>query len=802
MRERVVHLSLLVVGAMLLGFILVLSVSPVPGSASPPPTPQLPPHPPHPPDGISTPQPAQTTEKVISQDLPSLRAVLLVGPIDGDDGNWTTSEKQNMDLAATELASHGVTVFKFYTPDNDWEQIMKAANGAHFLFYRGHGVYSGNMPPTWVGGFSLKNRFASSDDIRSDLNLAPNAIVMLYGCFTAGSSSVPDEGQIDVAEAKRRVGMYSSPFVDLQASGYYANWFGNAFQMFVRYLFEEQTLGEAYESYFDFNSATVNRSTHSGNVDYAMWIDKDYWDGRWQYNNAFVGKPGMSLQEAIGPHLQLTKTVMPMEVASGQMLTYTLNVINTGSSTANGVVVEDRLDTLLHFASCSNGCSGDNLVTWSSLAISPGQTISLSLAVTVSKTYSGSVLWNSNSSTRYNTVYGTEVDVTGAAVTATVINQAIAITATQLGTSEAWMPTNWLTLTTSALAETTAFTFTELSGPMVPADPRFPGPGYDFRLVATSVPTGTTISHFASPLTLTLYIPLSLTPTEQAHLWRWVEDQQQWMDLCQASRCEHSGRGLVVTVAHPGDFTLGKERYDVFLPVVLRQRGHVSLPWPGNALNLNGVDGYVLVHDNDSLDGFSGIAVEAWVRTNDSSGAKAIVSKYRHSSGSNWDDSLYLGLSGGRVVWQLNAGDSYSIANGNTNVADGQWHHVAGTWDGTNQVIYVDGSQDASRTYSGNGQINSTDEPITIGRSIDFGGPGRYLSGQIDDVRIWNLARSQQDIRSSRFHRLQGNEAGLIAYWPMDEAIGSTIVLDVSGHGSDGTLRAGAGLIVSTVPTN
>ena len=204
MHKRKVHLCLLVAGALLLGFILALSIRPIPGSASPPPTPQLPPHPPRPPDDVSALQPAQTTEKVISQDLPSLRAVLLVGPIDGDDGSWTTSEKQNMDLAATELASHGVTVFKFYTPDNDWEQIKDAANGAHFVFYRGHGVYSGDMPPTWVGGFSLKDRFASSDDIRNDLNLAPNAIVMLYGWFTAGSSSAPDEGDADAWRAQWR----------------------------------------------------------------------------------------------------------------------------------------------------------------------------------------------------------------------------------------------------------------------------------------------------------------------------------------------------------------------------------------------------------------------------------------------------------------------------------------------------------------------------------------------------------------------------------------------------------------------
>lgn len=56
-------------------------------------------------------------------ELPPLKAVLLVGPIDGDSGSWTVQEKENMDRAATELAANGVTVHKFYTPNNDWEQI-------------------------------------------------------------------------------------------------------------------------------------------------------------------------------------------------------------------------------------------------------------------------------------------------------------------------------------------------------------------------------------------------------------------------------------------------------------------------------------------------------------------------------------------------------------------------------------------------------------------------------------------------------------------------------------------------------
>ena len=136
--------------------------------------------------------------------LPPLKAVLVVGPIDGDYGTWTLREKANMDLVAAELQANGVIVYKFYPPNNDWEQIKVAAEGAHFLFYRGHGVYWGPMPYPTVGGFALKNHFVSSDDIRSDLNLAPNAIVMLYGCFTAGSSSI-DDPPIHSLEAQRRV---------------------------------------------------------------------------------------------------------------------------------------------------------------------------------------------------------------------------------------------------------------------------------------------------------------------------------------------------------------------------------------------------------------------------------------------------------------------------------------------------------------------------------------------------------------------------------------------------------------------
>ena len=234
-----------------------------------------------------TPIPSQNAQQIL---LPPLKAVLIVGPIDGDYGNATTTEKNNMELAAKELEARGVTVYRFYAPDTNWDQIKAVANGAHFLMYRGHGVAWGALPNPPVGGFALNGRFVSNDDIRNDIRLAPNAIVMLYGCFTAGSSS-SDTASIGIDEAKRRVEMYSDPFFDAGAGGYYADWFGDAFQLYVRYLFSGMTQKQAYEAYHDYSSDRIFQGAHADHSYMPLWMGWDEWyDPKPQYNNAFAGR--------------------------------------------------------------------------------------------------------------------------------------------------------------------------------------------------------------------------------------------------------------------------------------------------------------------------------------------------------------------------------------------------------------------------------------------------------------------------------------------------------------------------------
>jgi hypothetical protein len=86
------------------------------------------------------------------------------------------------------------------------------------------------------------------------------------------------------------------------------------------------------------------------------------------------------------------------------------------------------------------------------------------------------------------------------------------------------------------------------------------------------------------------------------------------------------------------------------------------------------------------------------------------------------------------------------------------WHHIATTFDGTNYKLYLDGVElNNSTGFSG----LTPPEPIT-----EIGNSG--WTGKIDEVRIWNDARTQGEIQTNMNKTLVGNESGLVAYYPMD----------------------------------
>lgn len=122
-------------------------------------------------------------------------------------------------------------------------------------------------------------------------------------------------------------------------------------------------------------------------------------------------------------------------------------------------------------------------------------------------------------------------------------------------------------------------------------------------------------------------------------------------------------------------------------------------------------------------------------------------------------------------------------------IKDGNWHHVAGTFSGTQMVLYVDGTLDNSDSFSPM-TISVSSNPLNIGNGNDGNG---YLpmGGKIDEVRVWNTVRSATEIAQYKDSCLTGNEPGLVGYWRLDEGTGTT-VQDLTANGNNGMVMAGA----------
>ena len=97
------------------------------------------------------------------------------------------------------------------------------------------------------------------------------------------------------------------------------------------------------------------------------------------------------------------------------------------------------------------------------------------------------------------------------------------------------------------------------------------------------------------------------------------------------------------------------------------------------------------------------------------------------------------------------------------NVEDGTWHHLAGTYDGSNVRIYLDGSEFGTGNAQTGNLNTSNPSPLGIAHRAEGAGDA-FFSGQIDDVRVWNDVRTQTEIDDNKSVELVGNEAGLTLY--------------------------------------
>ena len=190
--------------------------------------------------------------------------------------------------------------------------------------------------------------------------------------------------------------------------------------------------------------------------------------------------------------------------------------------------------------------------------------------------------------------------------------------------------------------------------------------------------------------------------------------------------------------------------------------------------------GYLHVPHSSSLDIRDQITLSAWMYRLQHGD---LVGKWKQRPKTN---SFLLGM-GGHTGFRLRFEDGTQANLTDYHVPLFQWVHYAATWDGAVMRVYLDGELVRQRQTEGK-RLASTDNPVWIGSS----GDGTDMPGLIDDVQIWNLARTQEQIQHSMRAGLKGDEPGLVGWWPLDE--GAT--RDRSSVGNHGRL-AGAGIIRS-----
>ena len=113
----------------------------------------------------------------------------------------------------------------------------------------------------------------------------------------------------------------------------------------------------------------------------------------------------------------------------------------------------------------------------------------------------------------------------------------------------------------------------------------------------------------------------------------------------------------------------------------------------------------------------------------------------------------------------------------------GQWMHFAGTYDGENLKIYVNGELHGTEPASS--PLMSTNDILTIGAvKAD---PSAKFGGNIDEVRLWNYALDGQQIQENMYNNLSGYEDGLVGYWNFNDGDGD-VLNDLSPNGNNGTI--------------
>jgi gliding motility-associated-like protein len=231
----------------------------------------------------------------------------------------------------------------------------------------------------------------------------------------------------------------------------------------------------------------------------------------------------------------------------------------------------------------------------------------------------------------------------------------------------------------------------------------------------------------------------------------------------------------------------------------------------GRAISFDGVDDYI-----DYGDVYADLelpfTISGWVYLDPSNNQAAPIFANRNC------DPVYTGF---RLIVNNNAismdygdglgGNNPAFRRGkvaNVDLLTGSWNHITAVVKGPSDMnLYLNGIN-VGGTYSGSSSLPMDSSKPGFGSTAYFISNGVIyrFKGMIDDIRLWDRALSETEIRQTMCVNLIGNESGLIGYWNFNETDGNT-VFDMSSTGINGSFvgnpqRVYSGAPIGDVSTN
>jgi len=159
----------------------------------------------------------------------------------------------------------------------------------------------------------------------------------------------------------------------------------------------------------------------------------------------------------------------------------------------------------------------------------------------------------------------------------------------------------------------------------------------------------------------------------------------------------------------------------------------------GRALSFDGVNDWVTITDAASLDLINGMTLEAWVYPTVNMTQWATVILKEQPGGGLYE--LYANGDQSQPLTSVTVGGQYQVLSGGPWLLTNQWTHIAATYDGTTQHLYVNGTHVAQRLQTGPIQVSNG--PLRLGGNSVW---GEFFKGQIDEIRIYNRALTAAEI--------------------------------------------------------